>query len=258
MSVSSAQALKPPVDTSGKDVDPSALQVTIRTLRGELADAQRRLRESEERWDLLVLAAEQGIWEWVPGTEQMSWSTQFTRMLGYADGEIAPSVASLNALLHPDDAASVWRAFDEHVGGKTPLYESEFRLRAKDGGYRWIRSRGKAKVDEKGRAVRLVGLTADITALRQAAIEGPGALAPRAPKPTGSLDLPVAKTHCSTCKSDLLYRSRWRLWERPLMLLLIRPVRCRSCGRRAFKPIWAGVPAASNPYRKSPNWPSDS
>lgn len=246
------------MDTSGKDVDPSALQATIRSLRGELAETQRRLRDSEERWDLLALAAEQGIWEWVPGTDQMSWSPQFARMLGYADGEIAPSVASFNALLHPDDSVSVWQALDEHLAGKTPLYESEFRLRGKDGGYRWIRSRGKAKVDEKGTAARLIGLTADITALKQTAVDGANPVATRASRPTGSLDLPVAKTHCSTCKSDLLYRSRWRLWERPLMLLLIRPVRCRSCGRRAFKPLWAGVPAVSNPYRKSPNWPSDS
>ncbi|HEY2588279.1 MAG TPA: PAS domain-containing protein [Tepidisphaeraceae bacterium] len=250
-----AQELKHPHPPDATDVDSPTGQGAIRALRSELAEAGRRLREREDRWDLLVLAAEQGIWDWVSGTDRMDWSPQFTRMLGYAEGEIAPSVAAFNALLHPDDSAAIWRAIDEHVAGKTDLFEAEFRLRAKDGSYRRIHSRGKAKVGERGAAVRVVGLHADITDRKQASESS----APVAPKPAGSVDPRVARTHCKTCNSDLLVRSRWRLWERPMIFLLQRPVRCRTCGRRSFKPLWAGVPRPANARRKyTSNTPSDS
>lgn len=204
----------------------------------EQTDADRRLRRSEERWELLSQVAENGLWDWVPGTDEMYWSPQLTCMLGYAEGEITPSVAAFNALIHPEDHASAWAAFDEHVAGKTPMCRSEFRLRAKNGSYRWIESRGKAKFDEAGNVVRMVGLHSDVTSRRQSA----SAASIDVPLPRGSMDLTPSSAHCSTCKSDLLMQSRWRLWEWPLLVLLHRPVRCRACGRRGFKPLWAHVP----------------
>lgn len=202
-----------------------------------LSEADWRLRRSEQRWELLCEVSENGLWDWVPGTDEMYWSPQLTRMLGYADGEITPSVAAFNALIHPDDHACAWGTFDEHAAGKTAVCRSEFRLRAKDGTYRWIESRGKASFDEGGHVVRMVGLHTDVTSRRNlvdtASIDH---------LPRGSLDLVPSSAHCARCKSDLLVRSRWRLWEWPLLLLLQRPVRCRACGRRAFKPLWARVP----------------
>lgn len=200
------------------------------------ADFDMRLRRSEERWDLLSQVAENGLWDWVPGTDEMYWSPQLTRMLGYADGEIAPSVAAFNSLIHPDDHASAWNAFDEHAAGKTPLCRSEFRLRCKDGSYRWIESRGKARFDEAGNLVRMVGLNSDVTWRRQPAN------VPSVDLPRGSVDMVPSSAHCARCKSDLLVRSRWRLWEWPLLLVIQRPVRCRACGRRGFKPLWTRVP----------------
>ena len=204
-----------------------------------LLQAELRLGQSQERWDLLVAVAQDGLWDWVPGTDEMYWSPQLTRMLGFEDGEIAPCVGSFNALVHPDDHATAWSAYEEHAAGKTAISESEFRLRAKDGSYRWIRSRGKAKFDDGGNVIRMVGLHTDITAQKQAAIDAAKAASRQA---SGSVDLPHSRTRCKACKSDLLVHSRWRIWERPLIVLLHRPVRCRACGQRGFKPLWAGVP----------------
>lgn len=256
MSVTSARGLKNPSDLHDDPPAPGA-QATLRALEARTLELERRLRDSEDRWDLLALAAEQGIWEWAPSAGTMRWSAQFTRTLGYAEGEIVPSVASFNALLHPEDSAGVWRAMEDHVAGKTELYESEFRVRARDGSFRRVRSRGKARHDDRGTAARMVGTMALITE-REQSVEGAAPKSPESAKAAGSADLPVAKCNCSTCKSDLLVRSRWRLWERPLMLLLIRPARCRTCGRRAFKPVWAGVPKPSRGYRRASASSSDS
>jgi hypothetical protein len=84
----------------------------------------------------------------------------------------------------------------------------------------------------------MVGLHSDVTWRHQPADAPSVDLHP----PRGSVDLVPSSAHCATCKSDSLVRSRWRLWEWPLLLVLHRPVRCRACGRRAFKPLWAHVP----------------
>lgn len=206
------------------------------------ADESARLRRAEDRWELLIDAAEQGIWEWVPGTDEMYWSPQMIRMLGYGEDEVAPCVGSFNALIHPDDHDAAWRALDEHMAGKTQLCQAAFRLRAKDGSFHWIESRAKARLDESGKVIRMVGLQTDITARKQLA-PAKGGQAERAGK---SVDLPPSSAHCGACGSDLLVRSRMRLWEWPLLLLLLRPVRCRTCGRRGFKPLWAGVAGRGN------------
>lgn len=209
---------------------------------GELAEADQSLQTSEERWALAVRAAENAIWDWAPGSGQMDWSLQLTQMLGYAEGEVVPSVTSFDALLHPDDHAAAWHALDEHAAGRTSLCECEFRLRARDGSYRWIQSRGKAMLDDQGKVVRVTGLFAEVAARKHAHMDGVA----RARHASGSVDLPPSAAHCGTCRSDLLVQSRWRLWEWPMLLALHRPVRCRSCGRRAFKPLWAGVPGRPN------------
>jgi PAS domain S-box-containing protein len=194
-----------------------------------------RLLRAEDRWDLLAQAAEQGLWDWVPGTDEMDWSPQLTRMLGYADSEITPGVASFNELIHPEDHAQAWRAFDEHAQGKTEVCRTEFRLRAKDGSFRWIESRAKARFDASGNVARMVGLHTDISARK-----GPGAgPAAQGAGRTSSVDLPLSSARCRGCHSDLLVRSRRRVWEWPLALLMLRPIRCRTCGNRALKPFWA-------------------
>jgi PAS domain S-box-containing protein len=57
----------------------------------------------------------------------------------------------------------VQAAIRDHVAGKTPIFESLHRMRHRDGEWRWVISRAKAKVDDKGRLLRLVGVELDIT-----------------------------------------------------------------------------------------------
>ncbi len=57
----------------------------------------------------------------------------------------------------------VQAAIRDHVAGKTPIFESLHRMRHATGEWRWVISRAKAKVDDKGRLLRLVGVELDIT-----------------------------------------------------------------------------------------------
>lgn len=65
--------------------------------------------------------------------------------------------------MHPDDRDAVLKALKMHIDGASPRFEAAFRAQHKDGAYRWIMSRGRAVRDASGRAVRVVGVHADIS-----------------------------------------------------------------------------------------------
>ena len=83
-------------------------------------------------------------------------------MLGYADDEAEP-LTDWQQLLHPDDTVRVSSALRDHLSGKEPMFESVHRLRHRDGVWLWVESRAKARVDEQGRARRIVGVDLDVT-----------------------------------------------------------------------------------------------
>src|SRR6185503_17968343 len=83
-------------------------------------------------------------------------------MLGYGDDEVEP-LTDWQQLVHPDDLERVRASLRDHLAGVEPLFESVHRLRHRDGVWLWVVSRAKARVDEQGRAQRIVGVDLDIT-----------------------------------------------------------------------------------------------
>jgi PAS domain S-box-containing protein len=131
--------------------------------------AEEALRESEERRRLALLATRDGIWDWNPQTHEYVWSDWLTGMLGYAPGEMPPSMESFVHLMHPEDMPKAWAAVDRYFRRETDTYQVEFRLKHKDGSYRWILSRGVAVFDAAGRPTRFVGAHTDISDTKSAA-----------------------------------------------------------------------------------------
>ncbi len=141
------------------------LRQKIDTLRR----TERALRDSEERLDLAVIGAGLGLWDWNIATDEVIYSDQWCRMLGYSTEEIEPKLSSFKNLWHPDDEHKVMQILSAHLGGTTPIYEDEFRMRTKSGEWRWIQSRGKVfERDNAGRPLRMVGLQRDITEHKKA------------------------------------------------------------------------------------------
>ena len=83
-------------------------------------------------------------------------------MLGYDENDVGQA-PDWRTLVHSDDMSRVQAAIRDHVAGKTPIFESLHRMRHATGEWRWVISRAKAKVDDKGRLLRLVGVELDIT-----------------------------------------------------------------------------------------------
>ena len=130
--------------------------------------AQEALLVSQERFALAVEGASDGIWDWDIRTGTAYLSPRWKSMLGYAELEIANSFEAWSDRLHPEDRAQTFEALNEHLEGKTPIYEQEFRLLHKDGTYRWILARGKALRDKEGKPYRMAGSHTNITDRKKA------------------------------------------------------------------------------------------
>jgi hypothetical protein len=121
------------------------------------------LHESEERWQLALRGNNDGIWDWNLLTNQLFFSPRWKEMLGYEDHEVSTSLEEWEARIHPDDYDPILQATRDHLSGKTPFYSAEYRMRCKDGTYKWILDRGQALWNESGQAIRMVGSHTDIT-----------------------------------------------------------------------------------------------
>ena len=129
--------------------------------------AEDALRESEERYKLAERAVNDGLWDWNILTGDDYLSARWKGILGFGDDELPDHQSSFFDRIHPDDRASVTAVAQEHMrGGRR--FSAEFRMRHKDGAYRWVLSRGEVVRDAAGRAVRMVGAMTDITESRKA------------------------------------------------------------------------------------------
>jgi PAS domain S-box-containing protein len=125
------------------------------------------LRASEARYQRAVNGANEGIWEFIPATCETYLSPRWKQLLGYEDDELPRLQTSVFERLHPEDKSRGMEALREHLE-KGTLYNVEYRLRCKDGEYRWFSSRGQAERDEHGQPLRMTGFLSDITERKEA------------------------------------------------------------------------------------------
>jgi PAS domain S-box-containing protein len=142
-----------------------SLQAEVERRKG----AERELCKSRERFELAVRGSQDGLWDWDLETNEVYYSPRWKGILGYEDHEISNRLDEWASRLHPDESAEVLAASYTHIAGSTPHFEREFRLRHKDGSYRWILSRGVALRDGQGKAYRMAGSHADVTERRRIA-----------------------------------------------------------------------------------------
>src|SRR5258708_4021208 len=125
--------------------------------------AARRLRASEERWQLALRGNNDGLFDWNIASNEAFFSPRWKQILGYDEHELDSRSEEWESRVHPDDLPRVQRELQDHLDRKTAYYATEYRMRSKDGSYKWILARGQALWDELGNAVRFVGSHTDIT-----------------------------------------------------------------------------------------------
>jgi len=112
--------------------------------------------------ELALWGTEIGLWDWDVVNDRLTWindwceHSQLTAFSGYGHEELWSS------RIHPEDLAAYREALTRHLGGQTPPYDVEYRLRNRDDAWVWIQERGRViERDSTGRALRAVGLCLD-------------------------------------------------------------------------------------------------
>ncbi|MFL6233137.1 MAG: putative bifunctional diguanylate cyclase/phosphodiesterase [Thermoanaerobaculia bacterium] len=140
-----------------------AIRYAIERKRTEMA-----LQESQERYALAVSGAKDGIWDWDLDSDRIYFSPRWKAMLGFADGEIGDAPSEWLGRIHPEDLPVVRQAISAHLLGQSADFESEHRMLHRDGGHRWVLTRGLAVRKGTGEAYRMAGSLSDITSRKAA------------------------------------------------------------------------------------------
>ena len=124
--------------------------------------AESDLAENEARWQRWVQSSSDGIWDWNMETNHVQFSDRYNEMLGFEPGELSNTWETWKQALHEEDGARVAKALNACRTGKTEYFSAEYRMRHKNGSYRWVLGRGAVVRDDTGRSVRMTGSHTDI------------------------------------------------------------------------------------------------
>lgn len=126
--------------------------------------SQTKLRYSEERLNFALSGTNLGVWDWNLETDEVTFTEKFTEMLGYNFDEVSLYENFWSHITHQEDMNVVLQSLQDHIEGKTPIYEMWRRMKRKDGSWRWFVDRGKVvDRDSNGKATRITGTIYDIT-----------------------------------------------------------------------------------------------
>jgi len=162
-----------------------ALRILIITLLGALtiaallrqirrvAASEQALRESEERYALAMEGANEGHFDWDVPSDRLFLSPKMKTLGGQsADYEMRSRTDWVrHTHMHPEDASRFEAALKDHLEGRTPRFECEYRIRHPDGDWHWLLARGRCLRDSSGKPLRFLGSAMDVTAQKQAQID---------------------------------------------------------------------------------------
>ncbi|WP_448604637.1 PAS domain S-box protein [Thermoleptolyngbya sp.] len=152
------------------------VEADLQRLNREL---EQRVRERTAQLQISLSTAQMGIWERDMATEAQTWSPENYAILGYctdADGRVLdshgneisprPVYQSFYERVHPDDRSRLDDIERECLKTHTP-YDVEYRVVWLDGSTHWLYERGTYLYDDAGIAIKLIGVTMDVTHLKQ-------------------------------------------------------------------------------------------
>jgi PAS domain S-box-containing protein len=139
-----------------------AVLIVRREVR-ERIKAEEANRQSEERFELAMQGANDGLWDWNLVTDEVYFSPRWAFMLGYKANTLEPTIDTFRNLVHPDDRSRVTETISDYLNGRTTRYGIDFRMLHRDGIYIDVLSRAFLVKNNDGNPIRLVGTHVDIS-----------------------------------------------------------------------------------------------
>jgi PAS domain S-box-containing protein len=147
----------------------AAIAALWRQLR-RIETGERALRNSEERYALAMEGANEGHWDWNLESDHLFLSPKMKMLEGKDEDHAVTTRAAWNSTtrIHVDDQARLDAAIKDHLEGRTPSFECEYRVEQRNGDWHWLLSRGRCLRDAAGKPYRFVGSAIDVTDQKQA------------------------------------------------------------------------------------------
>ena len=125
--------------------------------------------DPSERLKHAIASAGDGVWDWDLQSNAVVFSKEWKEMIGYEAHEIGNHYSEWVRLVHPEDLDQALAQIQSHLNGETASYSSEFRMRCKNGDWKWILDRGMiTRRDALGKGLRMIGTHVDITERKEA------------------------------------------------------------------------------------------
>ncbi len=124
---------------------------------------EEQLRDAILRQKEIAKAGNVGLWDWDLETNQVTYSAEWKRQIGYEEYEISDDFAEWESRVHPDDLEPLLEQIKQTIARLRQDHIAEFRFRHKDGSYRWILTQSSVILNESGEAIRMLGSHVDIT-----------------------------------------------------------------------------------------------
>jgi PAS domain S-box-containing protein len=150
---------KPATNVNGEVVGAVIISKDITGIK----KAEDLLKATEERWRFALEGGNQGVWDWNVQTGDIFFSDSYKKLYGYSPGDLKGRIEEWETMIHPDDRAQMNKAIEEHLASSDPYYESTYRVKTKDGSYKWVLGRGMLIRNENGKALRMIGTHTDIS-----------------------------------------------------------------------------------------------
>ena len=135
----------------------------MKTLKESEETCQENLQERGERLELAIQVPDLGLWEYDLRSGEVYFSPRYKHQLGYQEEEFGNDLGEWEIRLHPEDHERVIKSLRAYLANPRPFYEVQYRLKHKDGDYRWMLARAEVLRDVGDCPIRVLGCQLDLS-----------------------------------------------------------------------------------------------
>lgn len=145
--------------------------ITIRSDITKRKEAEAKITDALERYDLLTRATSDTIWDMNARTKKVLYNQGITRTFGYKFSEYGENESWWEDHLHTEDKEHVLKVLDKAVLNKEQFIQLEYRFMCADGTYKHVHDRAFVIYDQEGKPERMIGSMQDVTNEKELSIK---------------------------------------------------------------------------------------
>ena len=138
-------------------------ELVMLSIMEDIQNQEANTQQALDQARLIMKGASIGWWDWDITSNSRKYNDIFAKNLGYKSSEIDPTQKWWDSKIHPEDVEQEKINLQNHIIGDTKYYKSKYRLKTKEGVWKWFTDFGQAvKRDSENRAIQMVGILKDI------------------------------------------------------------------------------------------------